>query len=103
MKNLTVLSIFSIFIVLLGCSGPSKDEVKSTSDECVRFYKEKRADYGDIVEYRDHWMKNGRLVISLAVKENNWDSSYTEGLCVVDLKEGTIELPGLLNQGKWEK
>ena len=48
-------------------------------------------------------MKDGRLVISLAVKKYESDSSYTEGLCVVDLKEGSIQLPGLFNQGKWEK
>jgi hypothetical protein len=39
----------------------------------------------------------------MAEKKYELDSSYTEGLCVVDLKEGTIELPGLFNQGKWEK
>jgi hypothetical protein len=92
-----------MFIVLSGCSGPSKDEVKSASEECVRFYKEKRADNGETVEYRAHWMKSGRLVISLAVKENWFDNSYTEGLCVVDLKERTMLVPGLFNQSKWEK
>lgn len=104
MNRLTALGFLGLLVVLVsGCSGPSSDELKSSSDSCVRFYKEKRADSGEHVEYRSHWMKDGRLVISLAVKERESDSSYTEGLCVVDLKEGTIELPGLFNQGRWEK
>lgn len=104
MNRFMALGFSGLLVALAsGCSGPSGDELKSFSDECVRFYKEKRTHSGEHVEYRNHWMKDGRLVISLAEKERESDSSYTEGLCVVDLKEGTIELPGLFNQGKWEK
>ena len=96
------LVAFGLLFALSGCSGPSSEEIKNSADACVKFYKEKRAD-GNYVEYRSHWMKNGRLVISMAEKKYELDSSYTEGLCVVDLKEGTIELTVLFNQGKWEK
>ena len=60
-----------LFLVLLfaisGCSGPSDEEVKDSAAACVNFYKEKRAD-GNHVEYLSHWMKNNKLVISLAEK-----------------------------------
>jgi hypothetical protein len=95
-----------LFLVLLfaisGCSGPSDEEVKDSAAACVNFYKEKRAD-GNHVEYLSHWMKNNKLVISLAEKKYESASSYSKGLCVVDLKEGTIELPSIFNQDKWEK
>ena len=100
-KKICILGL--LLVSVFACSGPSSDELKQFSKECIRFYKEKRADKGEHVEYRSNWMKDGRLVISLAVKKYESDSSYTEGLCVVDLKEGSIQLPGLFNQGKWEK
>lgn len=104
MNSITRIGILGLLSVLiLGCSGPSSDEINRYSEACVNFYKEKRANKGEHVEYRSNWMKDGRLVIALAEKKSESDSSYTEGLCVVDLKEGTIQLPGLLNQGKWEK
>ncbi|NOT65334.1 MAG: hypothetical protein HOP06_09910 [Methylotenera sp.] len=104
MNSFTRIGIFGLLSVsVFGCSGPSSDELKLYSEKCVEFYKEKRAENGEHVEYRSNWMKDGRLVISLAEKESKSDSSYTEGLCVIDLKEGTIELPGLFNQGRWDK
>lgn len=101
MNKLVAFWLLLLF-ALSGCSDPSSEEIKYSANACVKFYKEKRAD-GNYVEYSSHWMKNGRLVIALAEKRNPLSSSYTEGLCVVDLKEGTLELPGLFNQGKWEK
>lgn len=104
MNSFTRIGIFGLLSVsVLGCSGPSSDELKRYSERCVEFYKEKRTHNGEHVEYKSNWMKDGRLVISLAEKERESDSSYTEGLCVIDLKEGTIELPALFNQGRWDK
>ena len=104
MNSITRIGILGLLSVLiLGCSGPSSDKIERYSKECVKFYKEQRAKNGEHVESRSNWMKDGRLVIALEVKKSESDSSYTQVLCVADLKEGTIQLPGLFNQGRWDK
>jgi hypothetical protein len=94
--------LLSAATLALGCSGPSGDEIKNYAKQCVSFYEKERAS-GKHVEYRTHWMKDGRLVISLAEKKYQGADSYSEGLCVVDFKDGTIQLPGLFNQGRWQR
>lgn len=95
-------ALLFVAVSAFGCSGPSSDEIKSYAKECVTFYEKERGS-GKHVEYRTHWMKEGRLVVSLAEKKYQGADSYTEGLCVVDFKDGTIQLPGLFNQGRWQR
>ncbi|MGQ2922600.1 MAG: hypothetical protein ACT6SF_13270 [Hydrogenophaga sp.] len=89
--------------LLAACSGPSSAEIEKYSEACVDFYKEKRAKFTDQVEYRKYWKKEGKIVVSLAVKDSKWSSSYTEGLCVVDLEEGTLQIPALFDRARWSK
>ncbi|QHE76785.1 hypothetical protein [Hydrogenophaga sp. PBL-H3] len=86
--------------LLAACSGPSSEEVKTYSEACVDFYKEKRAKSSDDVEYRKHWMKDDKIVIALKV-ERRGESGYAEGICVVDPEEGTVHIPSLFDQARW--
>lgn len=104
MNRPAVQRIFSPLVVfILGCSGPSSEQIANYSSECVKFYKENSADRSEHVEYRRHWMKDGRLVVSLAVKKREGDSTYIERLCVIDFEDKTMQIPGIFNQGRWEK
>lgn len=89
--------------LLAACSGPSSAEIEKYSEACIDFYKDKRARSWHHVESRKHWKKEGKIVFSLAVKESKWDSSYTEGLCVVDPEEGTLQIPALFDRGRWSE
>lgn len=90
-------------ILLAACSGPSGEELKEAKEQCATFYKENRAHFTNDVKAIDHWMKNGKLVIELAVREQSWSDSYKSGLCLHDKEKGTIEIPGLLEQARWAK
>lgn len=96
-------AIFGSMIVLTGCSGPSGAELKNAKDQCVSFYKRERASPGEYVKAVDHWMKDGKLVIELARMESENSTSYKQGLCIYDEKKGTLSIPGLFENSRWEK
>jgi outer membrane biogenesis lipoprotein LolB len=97
-------SISAISLILLSaCSGPSSEELNEAQTHCKRFYGEKRAKSNEYVSAIDHWNKNGKLVIELAVKSYSDPSSYSSGLCVYDKQRGTVEIPGLFEQSRWHK
>lgn len=101
----TLIKYFTVIFastLIFGCSKYSKEEIEKLSKECIDFYHE-QVSWDQYVKYLGHWIKNENLVISLAVKDREWDSTYTERLCVVNPKKGTISLPGLFRQEKWEK
>lgn len=102
-KVFVLTSMLSAVALLAACSGPSAEEVKEAKSECASFYKEKRAKSFNDVSAIDHWNKNGKLVIELAVKDEPSSRSYTSGLCVYDKEKGTLEIPGLFEQSRWAK
>lgn len=102
-KVFTMIATLSSVALLSACSGPSSEELKEAQSECARFYKEKRAKYYSDVSAVDHWNKNGKLVIELAIKDEPSSRSYTSGLCLYDKEKGTIEIPGLFEQARWAK
>lgn len=102
--GVAMLVVFVLVVLIAAVDfGPSQEEVKRISKQCVEFYKLKRASENAHVEAIDSWTKNGRLVIELAEKKAPSDSSYMSGICLYDEKNGRIELPGLFNQDKWDK
>lgn len=51
----------------------------------------------------DHWMKDGKLVIELARMESESSTSYKQGLCIYDEKKGTLSIPSVFENIRWEK
>lgn len=104
-------SVIVIFLIVIGFVSNSKgnhqtaqnEYIGTISNECVKFYREKRSDPGKDIEYIGHWEKSGKLVIALSVKKYSYDTSYTKGFCIVDMKEGTFSLPSIFDQHRWEK
>lgn len=101
-RLLLVLSATALAL-LTACFGPSSEELNEAQTHCKRFYGEKRAKSSEYVSAIDHWNKNGKLVIELAVKSYSDPSSYSSGLCVYDKQRGTVEIPGLFEQSRWHK
>jgi len=78
----------TIAFLFSGSQSYSDEQIKSLTEECKDFYKNEIS--YKYVEYLDHWTKKGKLVIALAVKDSPSSNSYTERLCIVNFKKGTI-------------
>lgn len=90
-------------LALLGCSGPSSEELAHIQEECVKFHKTQRAKYSSTVKAIDHWQKDGHTVVELSQKESDYSSSYTSHLCVYDPDKGSISLPSVFERSRWSK
>ena len=86
-----------------GPSAPSGWELEYLKKTCVEFYRRERQTRS-CADYNDHWMKEDKLVISIADGDYCGEgATYIEGLCVVDLEEGSMILPSVFEQQEWQK
>lgn len=71
--------------------------------ECKRFYQQESLRGFANVEAADAWEKDGKIIIELEAREIAGSSSYTRRLCVADKDKGSITIPSLRNEARWEK
>lgn len=80
------------------------EELKQLSGaECRRFYQQESLPNWALVEVGDAWMKDGSIVVEMEAKEHPSSNSYLRRLCVVDRQKGSIMIPSIRNESRWEK
>jgi hypothetical protein len=99
---LKCLPVLITALILAGC-GPSPEELTAASSACLKFYKEERLPHYWQTNANDTWVKDGKIVVELAVRESENSKSYRPRLCVYDKEGGRLSIPALIEQARWQK
>lgn len=101
-----VAAVGGAIVALLGaCSDPAaeREKLATAAKACERFYVEERLPHSYATTAGRSWVKDGKFVVELEVRKWSDSKTYTPRLCVVDEAAGTISLPALTDQARWQK
>ena len=95
--------LLSVFIA--GCSKISDEDSATVQRACHGIVSETHGTvHRDDFKILDKWLKKGKIVAEVGFKEaRSRSDSYSVRFCVVDIEEGTVSLPSLMNQQQWSK
>jgi hypothetical protein len=91
---------------LIGCSGPSQEEIRAASNACKEFIAEEMGPRGKhSVETKvfDVWEKRGAIVVEVGYRKIYTSGSYSVRKCIYDEKKGRLSSPSPLSDSEWNK
>jgi len=81
----------------------SEELIQGAGLACKRFYQQEALKNWHAVEIGYAWKKGDSIVVELNAKEHTESNRYIRRLCVMDSDKGTITIPSIRQEGRWEK
>lgn len=103
------LALVLLTFLLVGCSGPSQEEIRAASKACKEFIAEEmgRGEMGGKYSIEtnvfDVWEKRNAIVVEIGYRKNHSNNSYSMRKCIYDEKRGRISSPSPLSDSEWNK
>lgn len=103
------LVLVLLTLSLVGCSGPSQEEISAASKACKEFIaeemgKNKMGGMSSIeTKVFDVWEKRSAIVVEVGYRKIYTNGSYSVRKCIYDEKKGRLYSPSPLSDSEWNK